>query len=180
MTFRGMKAYLYLKLITRFCDRLFNINQKIRIYDLDGTIIDSSHRAKHNEYGKLDLDHWKENNTKENIFKDDLLPMYWQLVADYKNGDYIILCTAREMGKWDLEYLHTMGIYYDKILCRNENENTADWKLKRRLLNPYFNLKPFRNIQKYFYDDNDSNLLAIGDMGATCCNAKEWNNKFSK
>ena len=93
-----------MKFKTKFCDRLYNLNAKIRIYDLDGTIIDSSHRARHDQNGKLDLDHWKENNTKENIFQDELLPMFWQLVADYKNGDYIILCTAREMGKWDYEF----------------------------------------------------------------------------
>lgn len=163
---------------TNFCDRLFNLNPKIRIYDLDGTIIDSSHRAKHDENGKLDLEHWKANNTKENIFKDDLLPMYWQLVADYKNGDIIILCTARELNKHDWEFIHSMGIYYDYVKSRPIGESTADWKLKRRLLNPFFNLKPFQALEKYFYDDNNSNLLAIGDMGATCCNAETWNRKF--
>ena len=164
---------------TKFVDRFFNINPKIRIYDLDGTIIDSSHRARHID-GKLDLDHWKENNTKENIFKDDLLPMYWQLVADYKNGDIIILCTAREMGKYDYEYLHSMGIYYDYIKSRPTGETTADWRLKRKLLNPFFNLKPFQKLEKYFYDDNVNNLIAIGDMGAITCNATQWNAQFSR
>ena len=168
-----------MKFKTKFCDRLFNLNPKIRIYDLDGTIIDSSHRARHDQNGKLDLEHWKANNTKENIFKDDLLPMYWQLVADYKNGDYVIICTAREMGKWDYEYLHQMGIYYDRILSRPTGEETADWKLKRKLLNPFFNLKPFQKYEKYFYDDNNSNLLALGNMGARITNAKEWNDNYS-
>ena len=163
---------------TKFCDRLFNLNPKIRIYDLDGTIIDSSHRAKHDKNGKLDLAHWKANNTKENIFRDGLLPMYWQLVADYKNGDIVILCTARELNKHDWEFIHSYGIYYDYVKSRPLGESTADWKLKRRLLNPFFNLKPFQALEKYFYDDNNSNLLAIGDMGATCCNAKTWNAKF--
>ena len=164
---------------TKFCDRLWNLNPKIRIYDLDGTIIDSSHRARHDKNGKLDLDHWKRNNTKENIFKDDLLPMYWQLVGDYKRGDHIILCTAREMGKWDYEYLHQMGIYYDRILSRPTGVETADWKLKKKLLNPFFNLKPFKKYEKYFYDDNNSNLLAIGNMGARITNAKSWNDNYS-
>ena len=128
-----------MKFKTKFCDRLYNLNAKIRIYDLDGTIIDSSHRARHDQNGKLDLDHWKENNTKEKIFQDELLPMFWQLVADYKNGDYIILCTAREMGKWDYEYLALMGIYYDKILSRPTGEMTADYKLKKRLFLNDFN-----------------------------------------
>jgi len=164
-----------LKHKTQFVDRLIPLFPQIRIYDLDGTIIDSSHRARHDENGKLDLDHWKENNTKENIFKDDLLPMYWQLVHDYKNGDIIILCTARELNKYDYEYIHSMGIYYDYITCRKVGETTVDWKLKRRLLNPFFNLKPFKPFQKWFFDDNENNLKAIEDMGGISINAREWN-----
>ena len=164
-----------MKLKTRFVERFFNVEPKIRIYDLDGTIIDSSHRARHDENGKLDLDHWKRNNTKENIFKDDLLPMYWQLVHDYKQGNIIILCTARELNEYDYEYIHSMGIYYDYITCRKVGETTADWKLKRRLLNPFFNLKPFRLLEKWFFDDNENNLKAIENMGAISINAREWN-----
>jgi len=164
---------------TNFVPRYFNPFPKIRIYDLDGTIIDSSHRAKYDDNGKLDLDHWRENNTKENIFKDDLLPMYWQLVADYKNGDIIILCTARELNKWDWEYIHSMGIYYDYVKSRPIGETMSDWKLKRNLLNPFFNLKPFQKLAKYFYDDNENNLAQLSNMGAIICNAKQWNNRFS-
>ena len=164
----------YYKNKTRFVDRLFNLNKKICIYDLDGTIIDSSHRARHDKNGKLDLDHWKRNCTKENIFRDDLLPMYWQLVHDYKQGDIIVICTAREMSKYDFQYLHEMGIYYDYIKHRG-NSTSLDYKLKRRLLNPFFNLRQFQKLEKFFYDDNQLNLGAISDMGATVVNAKDWN-----
>ena len=164
-----------MKLKTRFGERFFNINPKIRIYDLDGTIIDSSHRARYDENGKLDLDHWKRNNTKENIFNDDLLPMYWQLVHDYKQGNIIVLCTARELNEWDYEYIHSMGIYYDYITCRKVGETTADAKLKRRLLNPFFNLKPFQRFEKWFFDDNLGNLDVVDKMGGVVVNAKEWN-----
>ena len=164
---------------TKFTNRFFNIFPQIKIYDLDGTIIDSSHRAKYVN-GKLDLDHWRENNTKENIFKDDLLPMYWQLVADYKMGHIIILCTARELNKHDWEFIHSMGIYYDYVKSRPIGETTADWKLKRKLLNPFFNLKPFKDKSKIFYDDNLDNLNAISEMGAETVNAKEWNLSFSR
>ena len=70
---------------TRFCDRLYKLKPEIKIYDLDGTIIDSSHRAIVNRDGSINLDKWREMSTKDYIFKDDLLPMYWQLVNDYKN-----------------------------------------------------------------------------------------------
>ena len=52
---------------TRFIDRLFNLKPKVKIYDLDGTIIDSSHRIQLKEDGSLDLEHWKANNITINI-----------------------------------------------------------------------------------------------------------------
>lgn len=169
-----------MKLKTNFCDRFFNLSPRIVIYDLDGTIIDSSHRIKLHENGSLDLEHWKQNCTKEQIFKDDLLPLYWQLVSDYKQGNYVVLCTAREMGKWDYEYLHQMGIYYDKIISRPNGNTTVDHVLKKSQLRYLWNLKPFQKIHKTFYDDNENNLSAINELGTgTVLNAGAWNNRYA-
>ena len=170
-----------IKLKTQFIPRVLNfVNPKICIYDLDGTIIDSSHRAKYNEDGILDLEHWKQNSTKEQIFQDDLLPLYWQLVSDYKAGNYVVLCTARELGKYDYEYIHSMGIYYDKIISRPKNNITVDHVLKARQLRYFWQLKPFRKIHKTFYDDNENNLNAINKLGiGNVFNAGEWNNRYS-
>ena len=44
------------------------------IFDLDNTVIDSSHRQTFVD-GKLDLDAWTRDNTKKNIRKDSLLPI---------------------------------------------------------------------------------------------------------
>ena len=58
-----------MKLKTHFIPRVLNfVNPKICIYDLDGTIIDSSHRAKYSDEGILDL-YWKENLLKKIFFK---------------------------------------------------------------------------------------------------------------
>ena len=169
-----------MKLKTKFCDRFFNLSPRIVIYDLDGTIIDSSHRIKLHDNGSLDLEHWKQNCTKEQIFKDDLLPLYWQLVSDYKQGNYIVLCTARELGIWDYEYLHQMGIYYDKIISRPKGNTTVDHVLKKSQLRYFWNLKPFKNIHKSFYDDNENNLKAINELGmGTVFNAGQWNNRYA-
>ena len=43
------------------------------IFDLDDTVIDSSHRATLKGFD-LDLDAWKRDSTYENIMKDSLLP----------------------------------------------------------------------------------------------------------
>ena len=169
-----------MKLKTNFCDRFYNLSPRIVIYDLDGTIIDSSHRIKLHDNGSLNLEHWKQNCTREQIFKDDLLPLYWQLVSDYKQGHFIILCTARELNKYDMEYIHSMGIYYDKIISRPNGNTTVDHVLKKSQLRYLWNLKPFQKIHKQFYDDNENNLSAINDLGiGTVFNAGHWNNRYS-
>ena len=170
-----------MKLKTHFIPRILNfVNPKICIYDLDGTIINSSHRASYDEQGNLDLDHWKANNTKENIFKDDLLPMYWQLRNDYENGNIVILCTARELGKWDLEYIHSMGIYYDYIYSRPVGNPTKDEILKKAQLRHFWNFKQFKKMPKTFADDRQENLDEIQTLGnVSLINAKEWNLNFS-
>ena len=169
-----------MKLKTNFCDRFFNLSPRIVIYDLDGTIVDSSHRIKLLENGSLDLEHWKQNSTKENIFKDDLLPMYAQLVRDYKQGEIVVICTARELGKWDLEYIHSMGIYYDYIVSRPKGISTKDEILKKAQLRHFWNFKQFKKMPKTFADDRQENLDEIQTLGnVSLINAKEWNLNFS-
>ena len=170
-----------MKTKTNFCDRFFNLSPKICIYDLDGTIIDSCHRIKLHDNGSLDLNHWKNNSTKDMIFQDSLLPMYWQLVADYKDGNIIVICTARELGKWDLEYIHQMGIYYDYIISRPKDCMTVDHVLKKNQLRRFWNLKQFKNLFKSFYDDNLNNLKSVNELGQChTVDAGNWNNRFSK
>ncbi len=169
-----------MKFKTNFIARVINwSNPRICIYDLDGTIIDSSHRSKHDENGNLDLQHWKLNNTKENIFRDDLLPMYWQLRSDYENGNIVVLCTARELGKYDYEFIHSMGIYYDYIISRPAGNITKDEILKKAQLRHFWNFKQFRKMRKQFADDRKANLKAIRELGnVDIVNAKSWNKRF--
>ena len=160
---------------TWFCERFYNIEPKICIYDLDGTIIDSSHRATHDEKGNIDLKGWKEKSTKDFIFQDSLMPLYTQLVKDYKNGHMVIICTARELGKWDYEYINMHNIYYDRIISRPKGNTTTDWKLKENQLRYLFQLPQYRDKQKIFYDDNGNNLFALAGLGATIVDAKRFN-----
>lgn len=159
---------------TKQCERFYNLNPRICIYDLDGTVIDSSHRATHDENGNIDLSDWKAKSTKDLIFQDSLMPLYCQLQEDYKNGDMIIICTARELSKWDYEYIHSHNIYYDRIISRPKGNNTSDSTLKKSQLRYLFNLPQYRNILKVFYDDNPSNLSAIGSLGATIVDARRY------
>jgi len=164
---------------TKFTERVWKLNPTIKIYDLDGTIIDSSHRRAIKPNGEIDLDKWRETSTKEHIFRDELLPMYWQLVNDYKNGDIIVICTAREMNEHDYEFIHSMGIYYDYILSRPIGNPTIDDVLKWQQCRHFFNLKQFKKCRKTIYDDNIKTLTRFFSHGCDIVNAKEWNKAFS-
>ena len=45
------------------------------IFDLDHTVIDSSHRQITRPDGSLDLAAWRRHNTRANIMRDTLLPL---------------------------------------------------------------------------------------------------------
>jgi len=160
---------------TWFCKRFYNIEPKIYIFDLDGTIIDSSHRATHDEEGNIDLKGWKEKSTKDYIFQDSLLPLYAKLQEVYKNGDMVILCTARELGKWDYEYINMHNIYYDRIISRPKGNQTKDHILKKNQCRYLFTLPQYKDIEKWFFDDNWSNLEALAELGAVVSDARQWN-----
>ena len=172
------KEHSKIKQGDKMIDRLINDNPNIYIFDLDGTIIDSSHRINFLPCGSLDLEKWKEKSTKENIFNDTLLPLYSKLNSVYKNGDIVILCTAREMGKWDYEFIFTHGIFHDKIISRPKGNNLKDHTLKAMQLHHFWQLRPYRDKHKIFYDDNMANCRAIDDLGnryAKYCKTSVYN-----
>ena len=69
--------------------------KKIAVFDLDGTVIDSEHRTPNKADGTLDLDGYFQLRTRENIFKDTLLPLAEIMKEMYDSGDYhIVICTA--------------------------------------------------------------------------------------
>ena len=93
--------------------------KNISIFDLDGTIIDSSHRQMVKPDGTLDLAKWFEMATPEMIFDDKVLPLAQQVRKRQKAGDYVLVCTARNMTFADFEFLQIEGICPDKIISRH-------------------------------------------------------------
>lgn len=128
------------------------------IFDLDHTVIDSSHRAATRADGSLDLDHWRENSTPEMIAKDSLLPLADQWRKVRAKGSEIIVCTARVMGLADYEFLGANGLLADAVLSRKEGDDSKDHDLKLRLLFNYaqergLNFRRFKMFSVMF-DDN--------------------------
>lgn len=102
----------------------------LRIFDLDGTVIDSSHRQLTRPDGTLNLDHWKENCTPAKIFNDKLLPLARILRQQIREGAPVIICTARVFSDADWQYLENHGILASCVLTRGHNDTRGDGEYK--------------------------------------------------
>ena len=90
------------------------------IYDLDGTVIDSSHRL-----GDGSLDDWFANNTPDKIARDRLLPLAQHLQMQNKKGNATAVCTSRQMTDADYMFLKRNNIDPVFILSRKHGDNTS-------------------------------------------------------
>ena len=103
------------------------------IFDLDGTVIDSSHRLGDS------LDDWRRLNTADNIALDSCLPLFDQMLDAINDGLDVIICTSRVMGKYDFQWLQANGVDGVTILCRDANDDRHCGFFKLALLHDYAN-----------------------------------------
>lgn len=137
--------------------------KRIAIYDLDGTVIDSSHRYRTGPCGtKIDLEYWRENEYK--AMQDKLLPLYEQYRIDIHDEEcYVIVATARVMNSPDWEFVNTILGTPNYFISRKSGDTRSGSKLKIAGLQKFFNLKQFRKAEAIFYEDNTSYLKAVCD-----------------
>jgi len=153
------------------------------IFDLDHTLVDSSHRQLTLADGSLDLNAWRENCTYDQIMRDRPLPLLAQCRDLMDRHVEVIACTARVMGAADYEYLQGFGLAFDAILSRPEGDNTPDHILKERLLMAYavdsgesFYRFARRSIM---FDDNKNVLEHLTGLGFRCYDAISINARLS-
>lgn len=135
----------------------------IHIYDIDGTIISSSHRYRTAKCGtKIDLEHWREHDNERFIHKDSPLPHLAQYKKDLQNPEiYVILATARACIEGDANYKYIarrMGTP-DKFVHRQGIEdNRGGAELKIKAIKPLLNLRQFAGVAVHIWEDNKSYL----------------------
>ena len=149
------------------------------IFDLDHTVIDSSHRQATRPDGSLDLDHWREHSTPDLIEQDTLLPLAHEWRKIHRKGGKIIVCTARVMGYADYFYLGSRGMFAEKIISRQEGDTTPDDLLKLRGLRQYaadigMSWRRFC-ASSMMFDDNLNVIETLTNNGLSCQNALEIN-----
>ena len=101
------------------------------IFDLDGTVIDSSHRLGDS------LDDWRRMNTPANVAKDSPLPLLDQMRDAIADDLDVIICTSRVMSGRDFRWLDDHGIRGVTILCRDVNDNRNCGFFKLSILHDY-------------------------------------------
>lgn len=154
----------------------------IYIFDLDHTVIDSSHRQLTHADGSLDLAHWIDNCTHDKIMQDKLLPLARLMRSAYSQGHEVIVCTARVLGLSDRIFLAKNDLFASAILSRPKGCTDGDADLKRKLLLSHFEGVPLARWARnaVFYDDNLGVLEMAKKLGIRTKNAIELNSKLSK
>lgn len=143
-------------------------------FDLDHTLIDSTHRITLKEDGSLDLNAWHETCTWEYIQRDTLLPLYHHFKSFKEMGVTVIAVTAREMRDADFKYLEKYGLNFDYVLYR-ENSQELDHDLKNGKFAEF--LSQDGRIPFLFYDDKQENLDVASKYGFAPLKAQLFNLK---
>ncbi len=138
---------------------------RVAIYDMDGTIVDSSHRYRTiiDENGeRIDLDFWRENEYR--AMDDKLLPMADQYKNDLADPNcYVIIATARVMHEPDWQFVKEILGEPDYFISRKDGDSQSGKTLKINGLARFFNLLNFKDAEFVFYEDNISYLKAVCD-----------------
>ena len=139
--------------------------KRVSIYDMDGTIVDSSHRYRTivDDAGeRIDLDYWRENEYRAG--DDTLLPMAQQYQADIADPEcYVIIATARVMHEPDWQFVREKLGEPDYFISRPEGSSVSGRILKINGLARFFNLLNFKDAEFTFYEDNVDYLKAVCD-----------------
>lgn len=138
---------------------------RVAIYDMDGTIVDSSHRYRTivDENGeRIDLEFWRENEYR--AMDDSLLPMAEQYRADLQDENcYVIIATARVMNAPDWQFVREILGEPDYFISRKSGDTQSGKTLKINGLAKFFNLVTFKDAEFIFYEDNIQYLKAVCD-----------------
>lgn len=148
------------------------------IYDLDGTVIDSSHRKLARPDGTLDLDHWRENCTPEKIRCDKLLPLARIMKRQILNGVNITICTSRVMSTADFAFLELHGLLTRVILHRGRNDRRNDGEYKIAKLFGYFSRRDLKGA--VMFDDAPEVRASLRPLGISVIDPAPLNERKMK
>jgi len=141
--------------------------KRIHVYDLDGVLVDSSHRVRYHADGSQDMDFWMDSFTPENVKLDKTLPHSWQYVQDILNPFiYVVLCSVRHSAPINIKQVREHIGTPNKMLLIGEHKPPFKpaHVLKRRQLQRIFNLRQFHGLPRTLWEDNPRTIDALDDL----------------
>lgn len=149
-----------------------NSNKSLILYDLDDTVINSRHRTPNFSDGTLDLKKYMQLHTRENVFKDTLLPLAHIMRKQIRQGYNVGILTARDMKEADYDFLSINGILPRLIMSRDncktkEHYFKSDGLYKLEWL---LKLKPESLENAVIFDDSENvkNILRGSGFTVKC------------
>jgi hypothetical protein len=133
------------------------------IFDVDGTLMDNSHRKAMVECAKPD---WKSYNYA--MFLDVPHPHVCHLAIMYRTmGHRVIITTGRYESDRGLttDQLRDAGVMFDTMLMRPDGENMEDGKLKLGMLKT---LRSQGYDPRIAFDDRDRVVRMWREAGLQC------------
>lgn len=142
----------------------------LHVFDLDMTVIDSSHRRHFLPDGSLDLDHWRKSCTAEHINRDTLLPLARTMRKAFDLST-VCICTARVMGWNDWLYLrkHNLLFHYAETRQPGDERNNVTFKRDRLYKLADTVSKPFSEI--VLYEDEPKTIDMARSLGCRVIDA---------
>lgn len=132
---------------------------KHHIFDLDHTVIDSSHRQRLLPNGDLDLAHWIANRAnRELVMADKLLPFAQFMRAI---GRPVAVCTSRVISPLEYEFMDRHGLRIDYFSSRNPDDMRSDAVYKVAKIRKMLSRKGWEPSDVTLYDDHPGVRAAV-------------------
>lgn len=164
--------------------------KKVFIFDLDGTVIDSSKRVEPCllPNGDLCLDTYRAQAcTPEAVNTDSLLPLADVMLRCLAEGAEVVICTARYMYAHDYEFIERHGLKPDLVLSRDtlaehfgERANALYVSGDAVYKGAYFELlkQRYKGHDLIMYDDHSGVLVEAQRQGLRALNAVSLNKRI--
>lgn len=137
--------------------------KRIHIWDFDGTLVDSSHRYRIKDNGKIDLEHWIANEHK--VFEDTVISHTADKFRQLRDSaaDYVIIATARIWCDLSQQFVKTHDLEPQAVYARRDRDDTRGGAaLKIQAVKRLMNLKQFAGVETiHVYEDNKAYLRDI-------------------
>lgn len=128
------------------------------IFDLDHTVIDSSHRQRLKPNGDLDLDHWIANRANRDlVMADRLLPLarFWKALGP------AAVCTSRVISDLEHEFLAAHGLQAHYFSSRNIGDMRPDAEYKVAKIGKMLDRLGWHPSEVTLYDDHPGVRAAV-------------------